>query len=103
MAHTPGPWCYQEKSDAYTHIVRGPANRFICQLSPDRGGEAEANAHLIAAGPEMLAALKTVLAGIRGKVIEDAILIDLSSTGPSAPMQHLSEIVSAAIAKAERG
>lgn len=52
---------------------------------------------------EMLAALKTVLAGIRGKVIKDAVLIDTASTGPSATMQHLSEIVGAAIAKAEGG
>jgi hypothetical protein len=56
---------------------------------------------LAAINADLLAALKTVLAGIRGKVIEDAILIDLSATGPSAPMQHLSEIVCAAIAKAE--
>jgi len=48
---------YQEKSDAYTHIVRGPGNLFITQLSQDTSGVAEANAHLMAAAPEMLEAL----------------------------------------------
>jgi hypothetical protein len=61
MAHTPGPWRYQEESDAYTHIVRAPGNRFICQLSQDRSGEAEANCRLIAAAPDLLAALKAML------------------------------------------
>lgn len=29
---TPGPWHYQEESDAYTHIVRGPKNEHLVQL-----------------------------------------------------------------------
>jgi hypothetical protein len=57
-AHTPGPWHYQEESDLYTHIVRGPDNFFVCQLQQDTSGYAEANARLIAAAPELLAALK---------------------------------------------
>lgn len=55
--HTPGPWAYQEDSDAYTHIVRGPGNRFICQLAQTTSAEIEANARLIAAAPELLGAL----------------------------------------------
>ncbi|UQA69574.1 hypothetical protein K1516_16785 [Stenotrophomonas maltophilia] len=50
---TQGPWAYQEQSDAYTHIVRGPNNRFICQLSQDSSGESEKTARLISAAPEM--------------------------------------------------
>lgn len=50
---------------------------------------------------EMLAALKTVLAGIRGKVIKDAVLIDLSTMGESAQLRPLSEFIAAVIAKAE--
>lgn len=57
--HTPGPWRYQERSDAYTHIVRAGENRFLCQLAQDTSGEAEANARMIAAAPELLAALRT--------------------------------------------
>ncbi|HGM5034484.1 TPA: hypothetical protein ACKPZU_000216 [Stenotrophomonas maltophilia] len=52
--HTPGPWAYQEDSDAYTHIVRGHNNRFICQLAQTTSAEIEANARLIAAAPELL-------------------------------------------------
>jgi integrase len=73
--HTPGPWRYQEESDAYTHIVRGPENLFISQLSQDTSGVAEANARLIAAAPEMLEALEAIVAesdqsngGKRGKI-----------------------------------
>lgn len=50
---TQGPWVYQEQSDAYTHIVRGPNNRFICKLSQDSSGESERTARLISAAPEM--------------------------------------------------
>lgn len=58
--HTPGPWAYQEDSDAYTHIVRGPGNRFICQLAQTTSAEIEANARLIAAAPELLEALERI-------------------------------------------
>lgn len=54
---TPGPWWYQEKSDAYTHIVRAGENRFIAQFTQDTSGVSEANARLTAAGPEMYEAL----------------------------------------------
>ena len=55
--HTPGPWAYQENADDYTHIVRTPGERFLCQLSQDASGTAKANARLIAAAPSMLAEL----------------------------------------------
>lgn len=54
VPHTPGPWHYQEKADAYTHIVRGQKNWFVCQLKQDSSGLAEADARLIAAAPELL-------------------------------------------------
>lgn len=59
--HTPGPWHYQEDSDAYTHIVRTGADRlrFLCQLSQDTSGESEANARLIAAAPVLLKRTET--------------------------------------------
>lgn len=46
---TPVPWKYQEGADAYTHIVRGPNNEIVAQLSQDSTGRSEANARLIAA------------------------------------------------------
>ena len=56
--HTPGPWHYQEDSDAYTHIVRGPTGKIIASTAQNSSGEAEANARLIAAAPEMEKCLK---------------------------------------------
>lgn len=50
-------WAYQENADAYTHIVRGPNNEFICQLGQDASGKAEARARFIADAPALLAAL----------------------------------------------
>jgi hypothetical protein len=61
MAHTPGPWFYQEESDAYTHIVRAHGGRFITQLSQNRDGEAEANARLIARAPYMADEIQRLL------------------------------------------
>lgn len=59
-AHTPGPWRYQEESDAYTHIVRA-GDRFLCQLQQDTTGEAEANGRLISAAPDLADALQGAL------------------------------------------
>jgi len=58
VVYTPGPWSYQEKSDTYTHIVRGPNNLFLTQLSQDPSGVAEANARLMASAPELLESAK---------------------------------------------
>jgi hypothetical protein len=49
--HTPGPWGYQENSDAYTHIVRGQ----------NTTGTSEANARLIAAAPELYEELENMV------------------------------------------
>lgn len=51
---TPGPWEYQEHSDAYTHIVRGPKGEFIASCPQGTDGEDEANARLCAAAPSLL-------------------------------------------------
>ncbi|EKT4441781.1 hypothetical protein QEK83_002441 [Stenotrophomonas maltophilia] len=71
--HTPGPWAYQEDSDAYTHIVRGPNNRFICQLAQTTSSEIEANARLIAAAPELLEAAMAFIAPFDGiEAVQDS-------------------------------
>lgn len=51
--HTPGPWRYQEGADRYTHIVRADGNRFVYQGA--QNDEGRANAHLIAAAPDLYA------------------------------------------------
>jgi hypothetical protein len=59
VAHTPGPWRYQEGADKYTHIVRAGENRFVCQQP--QNDEGRANARLIAAAPDLLAALQEMV------------------------------------------
>jgi hypothetical protein len=66
--HTPGPWAYQEKADAYTHIVRGPNDSFICQTPQGACGTCEANARLMAAAPDLLEALKGALLALESGV-----------------------------------
>lgn len=66
---TKGDWYYQENSDTYTNIVRSNAGKgretiFITQLSQDTSGEAEANARLIAASPNLLEACIVALSVI---------------------------------------
>lgn len=45
---TPGERRYQEGSDAYTHIVRGPNNDYILSAPQGRSGRCEADARLAA-------------------------------------------------------
>jgi hypothetical protein len=65
---TPGPWHYQERSDAYTHIVRGADATFICQLAQDTSGRAEADARLIAAAPDLLKEAHRTVADARALI-----------------------------------
>lgn len=66
---TPGPWFYQENSDAYTHIVRAACkpNLILVHLRQDTSGVTEANARLIASAPTMFDAL----AAARQTIYED--------------------------------
>jgi hypothetical protein len=70
QAATPGPWEYQERSDAYTHIVRTPPSRFLCQLSQDTSGVTEANARLIASAPSDISWLLSRLEDAERRVSE---------------------------------
>ena len=45
----PKAWHYQEESDAYTHIVRGPNNHWIVSTGQSSKGDDEALARYIAA------------------------------------------------------
>ena len=90
-AHTPGPWVV---SGLDPHVA-GPmrililAGAAVPQLQAvarivDRGPEAEPNARLIAAAPELLAALRDAVAALGG-----------------IHSDHVSDSVRAAIAKAD--
>ena len=62
--HTPGPWAYHNTPTPFIHVAAGGLP--ICQIytSTAHGqsmGEQFANAHLIAAAPELLEALQFVM------------------------------------------
>lgn len=61
VVHTPGPWTYQERSDVYTHIVRGPDGQHIIQFRQDTTGVSEANARMASVGPEAIGLLERML------------------------------------------
>lgn len=71
-AHTPGPWIYirsPEKHDGeYDFAINGPGHPILAEVygRSCKGGypPAEANAALIAAAPELFAALEYLLVNI---------------------------------------
>jgi hypothetical protein len=62
MSHTPGPWKFEDEyvRDATGEIIADPYTR----PTADAGDEMEANAKLIAAAPDMLATLETLVATV---------------------------------------
>ena len=59
MAHTPGPWKPTPDGD----IVYATNGKQVCYPLSGLDGEREANAQLIAAAPELLAACEVLLSG----------------------------------------
>ena len=103
LKHTPGPWCPHIASEYYPGIDAQNNGISIVIVGDihdqqDDGGvrgrtaeEAEANAHLIAAAPELLEALQTL-----------NLVIGLTPiAGNKDALQEACDIARAAIAKAE--
>lgn len=66
--HTPGPWAASQPEGygfAYVSEAGGPLNGDIA-TTWSAGGDALANAHLISAAPDMLAALREAEKRLRG-------------------------------------
>lgn len=91
--YTKGPWHYQENSDAYTHIVRGPNQEFIGSAPQGTKGHDEANARLMAASPELLEALKALWC--------DIVEYNVINNMPQANNNHAMLQAVAAMAKDE--
>lgn len=53
--HTQGPWAHGESIDSMWYVEA--EERMIAEVMPGNPGEAEENARLIAAAPDLLAAL----------------------------------------------
>jgi hypothetical protein len=62
--HTPGPWHFGTSSDSsfYKRNIAGADGYHVALTSSRDVSEVDANAQLIAAAPELLAALEEVLA-----------------------------------------
>jgi hypothetical protein len=84
--HTPGPW---EAKDQWGYIKVHSAENGVCVIH-GLDSKAQANANLIASAPDLLSALRFLLA--------DYVAIEVETlTGSSVPV----EMARAAIAKAE--
>ena len=59
LERTPGPWL-AEKNEPYGWYIIG-GDDIVCELSDNERNQDKPNAHLIAAAPEMLEALKASL------------------------------------------
>ncbi len=87
--HTPGPWVYSfESVDPEWAVVTTVGGAVIANVNADH--RQEANARLIAAAPDLLAALK---------LLESAARILPPNIDPDSPLAQ----ARAAIAKAEGG
>lgn len=61
VKHTPAPWLYVHEGSE-TRFIDGQTSRTVVDLSPmTDDAETEANAHLIAAAPDLLEALEDSL------------------------------------------
>lgn len=97
--HTPGPWAVSEAAtiDGNFMVVGGSGASFGLLAEVILDEEAEANARLIAAAPELLEALKDVRAWIMDPFTEE----DAASETLHPAFRKALKRVSAAIAKAE--
>lgn len=99
--HTPGPWKQGTRGPNGCPIIGTEKGLMVCMLahSANESGQkeqAEANAHLIAAAPELLEALEE-LSGIVQGILDDTDVAYVSSHIDSFTLQ----IAKAAILKAE--
>lgn len=70
-AHTPGPWFIEKRAGA--HWVNAPNGMIIAELvledlEPEQVGIDTANAQLIGAAPDLLAALKAMRFAVEGAI-----------------------------------
>lgn len=69
--HTPGPWAADDLEDGGVFVFeKGGGNLTIADLNADRSfgfEQIQANARLIAAAPELLAALETISESVNSK------------------------------------
>ena len=80
--HTPGPWTIHGSDNATPHVMRDGAadihdlNKLICAMPAEisQSFNSWANARLIAAAPELLAALEHIAEGMKGRIVNGDML-----------------------------
>ncbi|MHB1407975.1 MAG: hypothetical protein ACYCXC_00025 [Acidovorax defluvii] len=96
--HTPGPWRVERQNPSPTTgewmIAAGTKHGYLAEVRDCGSGDVQANARLIAAAPELLAALQAVLAEIDGP--------DRPHSTDSWLPSHLAHQVRVAVANATR-
>ena len=96
MSHTPGPWHVGGVGGCRPQIIYSPSGLAVLRTwGGATKAEEEANAQLTAAAPEMLEALRAVLAHVED---EDAPRVG----GQCTLCKTYRDMIRAAIAKAER-
>lgn len=107
MKHTSGPWNVVERSGSGVQVEWGDepnevrpvcVMRWTDGLRPEVEERVSADAHLIAAAPDMLAMLQKILSGIERGKLEDQTL--LMRDGEEVVTQSLSSRIREIIAKA---
>lgn len=84
MKHTKGPWAVDDKKARYTFVQangQAPCNE-------DATPEAQANAHLIAAAPEMLEELEQLR-----EALNDSVLSTGSPTKDEEMLYHIRKLI----------
>jgi hypothetical protein len=100
--HTPGPWVVDEAQpgDLFHNVVRGEGDSFgvLCRTSINGNANAEADARLIAAAPELLEALRIAQAFM--SIASDWNIDEAEINGETRSTYDWLEVVDSAIAKA---
>lgn len=74
--HTPGPWRYERANPSPTtgeHLIAGAKNGYLAEIRDCGSGNISANARLIAAAPDLLAALEELLNALPSATTHPAI------------------------------
>lgn len=114
MAHTPGPWEVKQGDDERDFIVAEPSGNTVCEpnaacfdfaeLDPNVRtitlAEAQANARLIAAAPELLACLRR-MCGMYGAYSKRLAPLLAEDEGTMWAFENVNSLALEAIAKAE--
>jgi hypothetical protein len=95
MSHTPGPW--EARWPKFDALILDAAERVIASVSfnDHADTECEANAHLLAAAPELLDALKNLIP------LAEYAPDELGTAKEAAEAKNQIELARVAIAKAE--